>query len=254
MSVNALHAVCRDSLIDKPDAEVEALIRRGWDVNALDKYGATPLHYALSQCHFSAAKLLVASGADVNARGKNICPPIFIATRLSAEMVSVLVQAGANVNFQGSAGLTPLIVASLPKVNGATRFLMEGFYPDWSSDECDGTDDSKPEIVEILIAAGAAVSVGNCNRRTPLHFAARGQGKVLALLLDAGSDPSALDSDGHSPLHYARTSRIAEALIRAGAHVDKDALLNPCVVKADARMQQRLLARTPAAARSRRRA
>ena len=44
------------------------LIANGADVNAKDDDGSTPLHYAAHEGHKEIAELLIAKGADVNAK------------------------------------------------------------------------------------------------------------------------------------------------------------------------------------------
>ena len=48
---------------------VELLIAKGADVNAKTKYGTTPLHTASDSGYKEIAELLIAKGADVNAQG-----------------------------------------------------------------------------------------------------------------------------------------------------------------------------------------
>jgi ankyrin repeat protein len=43
----------------------------GTDVNAKDKYGGTPLHYAAFHGHKETVELLIAEGADVNAKDED---------------------------------------------------------------------------------------------------------------------------------------------------------------------------------------
>jgi ankyrin repeat protein len=45
-----------------------ALISFGAEVGSQDRTGATPLHYAIANLHFPVAKVLLANGADDNAR------------------------------------------------------------------------------------------------------------------------------------------------------------------------------------------
>jgi ankyrin repeat protein len=74
------------------------------------------------------------------------------------------------------------------------------------------------------------VCVRHCTRDavwtglTPLHIAAyNGHAPAVALLLERGADPNALDNDHWSPLHYAATSNSVDIVIRlieSGAVVD----------------------------------
>jgi ankyrin repeat protein len=50
---------------------VELLIAEGADVNARDNYKWTPLNYAAHGGHKEIVELLIAAGADVNARDKD---------------------------------------------------------------------------------------------------------------------------------------------------------------------------------------
>ena len=46
------------------------LLEKGWDPNAVDLRGLTPLMCAADQDHRESATLLLAAGANVNARGE----------------------------------------------------------------------------------------------------------------------------------------------------------------------------------------
>jgi len=85
---------------------VELLIAKGADVNAKDVFmGMTPLHYALNK---EIAELLIAKGADVNAKGKRGTPLHYTATFGSSKVVKLLIDKGADVNAKTDAGRTPL--------------------------------------------------------------------------------------------------------------------------------------------------
>jgi hypothetical protein len=90
----------------------------------------------------------------------------------------------------------------------------------------------RPQIVQILLAAGADVNAAanhRCGR--PLHYTADGylknpafdpvrQVKTIRLLLDAGADLHAADKNGATALHRAVRTRCAaavECLLKAGA-------------------------------------
>jgi len=84
-----------------------------------DNYDTTPLHWAAQQGHKDVAELLLASGAQVNARNKYGDTPLhFAATAGSKEVVELLLAHGADVNVvdrpigAGASGKTPLQCAA----------------------------------------------------------------------------------------------------------------------------------------------
>ncbi|MFM9865271.1 MAG: ankyrin repeat domain-containing protein, partial [Micropepsaceae bacterium] len=81
------------------------LVKRGANVNARDRYGSTPLFYALSDAKMT--QILLQLGADPNiARGWD--RPL---TRPSSpEVARLLIAYGANVNATDKDGLTPLML------------------------------------------------------------------------------------------------------------------------------------------------
>jgi ankyrin repeat protein len=106
--------------------------------------------------------------------------------------VRELLKAGASPNARDYWGDSPLLVA--------VRF-----------------DD--PELVQILLDAGAYVDVRG-RGYTPLGLAARNNNiEVLRLLLRAGADPDRKSDDGDFPIHAAVRSghvNVVEALLKAG--------------------------------------
>ena len=77
-------------------------VKGGW-------MGGTPLHYAVGEGRNEIAKLLIAKGADVNAKGKFGSTPLHFAT--SKEIAELLIAEGANVNAKDERGKTPLDLA-----------------------------------------------------------------------------------------------------------------------------------------------
>ena len=60
------------------------------------------------------------------------------------------------------------------------------------------------EIVQLLLAKGAAIEAMNSDNNTPLHLAASGdESSTVELLLAKGASIEALDSGNNTPLHYA---------------------------------------------------
>jgi ankyrin repeat protein len=62
------------------------------------------------------------------------------------------------------------------------------------------------EVVNLLLAAGAAVEVRGRDGNRPLHQAAMfGQVEIAELLIDHGADLNARNDWNYTPLHYAAT-------------------------------------------------
>ena len=124
--------------------EIEKLIAAGADVNAENRDGVTPLHWAASQRYHLGVKALIAASANVNTQSDAGSTPLHWALdRL--EIVLELITAGADVNIRDNSGNTPLHLAAIRR---------DHYY-----------------VVEALIKAGADVNAQNLAGDTPLHCA-----------------------------------------------------------------------------------
>ena len=189
-------------------ARVTALLQENPDlVNSRDKFGNTPLHMAAKHDRVGIAELLLANGADVNARNidlnrvprteNNGESPLTLALQSyqHKEMMELLLTHGAEVNVLLPNGNTPLHIA-------VQRDL--------------------PYDVELLLANGADPNTRGYNWQTAIHWAVfQDRMTILKLLLEYGADPNLRDMGGRTPLFYAiLNSRLkAEALLREyGGH------------------------------------
>ena len=77
-------------------------------------------------------------------------------------------------------------------------------------------------VVQLLIDRGADINARNENERTPLHKALiRNNGQgVPGLLIASGADVDARDVDGFTPAHWAQTESQVDALVAAGANLN----------------------------------
>ena len=167
-------------------------------------YNYKPLHYAARYGHASVASVLIAAGADVDAKNRTGGTPLHMAAYYGgsdrASVISVLIGAGADVNAKNNDG------GGTPLHDAASR----GHAP----------------VVSILIAAGADVNAKNNVGKTPLHQAAdRKRATIIAILLATGADVNARDNNGETPL-YMPIARgwgyapVISILIAAGADVN----------------------------------
>ena len=76
--------------------EVKKLIEKGADLNVVDEYGATALHWASQEGHSEIMKMLIKAGADVNVVNKYGITALHLASLLGhSEIVKMLEKAGA---------------------------------------------------------------------------------------------------------------------------------------------------------------
>lgn len=147
--------------------------------------GDTPLHLAGAGLRLEAAKLLLAAGADANAANRRsatalhyTCDPRPAGGPDASAQVAViraLIDAGARVDAATMDGVTPLHRAVRARSPAAVRALLEhgatvramskqGSTPlhiAMTSNGAGGTagsQDQQIEIIELLLAAGAALS------------------------------------------------------------------------------------------------
>ena len=173
------------------NAALRQLLADGADVNARNKFGDTPLHFAAQRKHVEAVRLLLAAGANVNARGLQEVTPLHGA--VGAETVSLLLAAGADVNARSEFGATPL-----HKAAGA-------------------------ETASLLLAAGADVNARSRWGFTPLHSVG-GDVELARLLVARGADLQArlVDYNGwrDTPVEYASRygyDRVAQVMLAGAA-------------------------------------
>ena len=92
---------------------VEDMIYKGAVINAEDQRGRTPLHEAVIHGFISTVVAIVYAEADINARDRVGLTPLHLATLYRYEkIIDILVNNGADVNAKDSYGKTPHEYAS----------------------------------------------------------------------------------------------------------------------------------------------
>jgi ankyrin repeat protein len=130
-------------------------------------------------------KLLVADGADVNAKSSDQWMPLTIAAQaLDVEMTVTLFGQGA----------------PLDAINGWTALMI-------------ATIEGHVEVVRALLERGAQVSARNNKGWTALRFAvSMDETEILQMLLDAGADANIADHEGTTALMQAAGENSRESL------------------------------------------
>ena len=93
---------------------VKQHLAAGTDVNAMYCDGWTPLHYAVNSRRKEIAELLIANGADVNAKSDwfERTPLHDAIWEVHKEVIELLITKGADVNAKDHRARTPLHIAA----------------------------------------------------------------------------------------------------------------------------------------------
>ncbi|HLG97401.1 MAG TPA: ankyrin repeat domain-containing protein [Bryobacteraceae bacterium] len=179
--------------------ELRQLLKTPGSANSPDGRGTTPLMYACALGSSDAVKMLLDSGANVNAANEfGATPLMWCAGDLTK--VRYLLDRGAGVNARSKAGRTPLSIAV--------------------------TYNGSAEIVRLLIAKGADVNAKDASGGTVLEQAATVNNLEAArLLLAKGADPNTTDELGYTALTQAagsseHSAEMVKLLLDRGAKVN----------------------------------
>lgn len=160
----------------------------------------TPLIQAVKTGDLSTTRLLLASGADVDAIdvvGGGRTALHWAVKENRKELIPMLLDAKATIDANDRVGKTPLSLA------------------------CEGKD---LEIVRMLIERGANVNSRDQIGGSPVLWAAGlGTPEMVTLLVSKGADVNVIDVNGLSPLLWAAGiggSETVAVLIKAGAKID----------------------------------
>lgn len=196
-----------------PMANLELLIDKGADVNAKNRRGSTPLHWAIHD--EDKVRLLLARGADVNARQVQGRTPLYLAAMLgdSVPILRLLLAKGADPNLAAINGQTPLMMAAARGNVEAIRLLIERGAKVNAKDGAGETalmaacTNGNAQSVQLLIERGADVKARSKRDETALGFAATsGAQSVVEMLLAKGAEVNVRNFRGYSPLMFAASS------------------------------------------------
>ncbi len=165
--------------------------------------GNTALHFAAQEGHLPMVELLLARGADVNARNNFQQTPLHLAATWNAgSCVDRLLECGADPVAVDDQGKTPLQLAQAQQ-------HVELWHAMLGSQLRRAASTGDALAVMSALTSGALVdSKNNTSGDTALHVAAKnGHASIIGILLDHSPDPAGslrvLNEAGDAPLHIA---------------------------------------------------
>ncbi|WAR21517.1 TNKS1-like protein [Mya arenaria] len=207
---------------------VDALVRKGANLNEKNKDHLTPLHIAADKAHYDVMDVLLKHNAKVNALdGLGQTALHRVAQQGNIQACRLLIQHAIDTSIRSLQGYTAAEIGT----ENIQKMLKDDPVPQVGTDIdlqlLEAAKAGDMEVVRKLIAAHPhAVNCRDLDGRhsTPLHFAA-GYNRVAVVeyLLQHGADVHAKDKGGLVPLHNACSYghyEVTELLIKHGACVN----------------------------------
>lgn len=199
---------------------VRLLLAHGAEIEAAGNHGKSALMHAAQWDHAKVVALLLAKGAKIG-NAAYWCAG-------NENILRMVAEKGGDINARGHGGRTPLMRAAGMGRTDAVRFLLERgadiharderqrtclMFPAWWEENKYGDEDdgwyldilpSAPESARAMLDYRADVNARDADGWTALMYAgAQGLGGLVALLLERGGDPAAVNDDVQTALQIA---------------------------------------------------
>lgn len=214
----------------------EILIDKGIPVDSRNKYGATPLMFAILNRNKPEVDVLLKHGADVMAQNFNKWTLLHYAAKAGYDLsiCEILIEKGIPVDAPNNYKATPLMLAAMHGntdwVNLLIRHgadILAQNANQWTMLHYVALGGKDLKMADELMKMGISVDAPTKTATTPLITASgKGNVEMMKLFIERGARLNAQENNrarhSHTPLHAAVTSKSAEAvklLLAAGADI-----------------------------------
>jgi len=187
---------------------ITALLAKGAEVNARNKFGQTPLHRAMITGDLNTVKLLIIAKAEISGRDNQGLTPIHLAAqRKHGEVVQFLLEHGAEFDAHDAFRRRPMHMSIMGSSDDSMQALIKA-GADYKYADAEKNNylhlaagGGSPALVTMLLELNLGVNSTNSSRFTPAHFAAQnGHWEVLAVLDKWGGDFTLRTNSKRTPL------------------------------------------------------
>ena len=224
-----------NSLVHYNNVEVaRVFIEHGAPINAIDKYGSTPLNQAASEGKLAIARFLVEHGADIDIKDDEGTSALeYALNNKDLDMIELLKKAGAKISKEQTLIRAIMrgkkeTVKELIRDGADVNYLTLGYKP--KTPLLIALNLGYTDIVKILIDNKVDINFVNDRISSPLtHVTEQGDINNVKLLIEAGADLNGgalceFLCNNYTPLIaalYAEVDiKIIELLLDSGAKVD----------------------------------
>lgn len=211
--------------------------RKGAKIDLVDKYGRTPLTYAVWNGNTAMTKLLIKKGAQVHLKDELGGTPVSYAfCNQNEQIISVLLQKGSKADVEDDINNLLFSAAKKGDKEVIELLLKTSRVNPNAKDHTNQTplqyavNGDHIETVKMLLTGGADPNCRDDNHQTPLlHAVEKGYVVIATELLERGADPNCKDNNHQTPLVHALEKGyvdIAAELLKRGADPNYKSILN----------------------------
>ncbi len=207
-------------------AEIESLLAKQADPNAVQTDGMTALHWAAYHDNRDAVLLLLKAGAKAAVANRyNVTPLSLACTNGNDAIVKALLQSGADAHAKLDGGQTVLMTAARTGNVSIVRQLLDKEIDvnakDWKGQTALmwAAAEGHANVIQLLLTANADQNISLKSGFAPLFFAAReGKTQAALTLINAGADVNSTMKPVRPNGKSARTNTTALMLAVENGH------------------------------------